>query len=185
MPRAKKRTRKKTHTPSLFGKTYLTRFTRIQKYSAVIFFCVLILFGAGFYHSTQSYTHVPLPDDRPHRIDTYFSERAMPLSGYGDRFVAVADACDMDWRLLPAIAIRESSGGKRMQYNNPFGWGGANIPFESIDQAIEEVGKNLCGNNPRTARWYSTPSIEKKLYYYNGTVIPSYPKEVMWIMKQF
>ena len=125
------------------------------------------------------------PDDRPARIDAYFTKRNMPLAGYGEYFVTVADQCGIDWRLLPAIAVRESSGGKRLQNNNPFGWGGARIPFQHFKEAIDTVGLNLCGNNPNTAQWYSTTSTYKKLYYYNGQVIPTYPTEVMWIMDQF
>lgn len=126
----------------------------------------------------------PPPDDRPGRIDAYFKNINAPLTGYGQTFVEVADACDMDWRLLPAIAMRESTGGKRMQYNNPFGWGGAHIPFQNLEEAIREVGAHVCGTRPSTEKWYNTTSTAKKLHYYNGTVIPTYPDEVMWIMKQ-
>lgn len=128
----------------------------------------------------------PPPDERPGRIDAYFEKHNAPLAGHGETFVEAVDNCviGMDWRLLPAIAMRESSGGKRMQLNNPFGWGSAEIPFESIDDAILGVGKHLCGSVTSTAKWYSTTSTERKLYYYNGTVIPTYPAEVMWIMDQ-
>ncbi len=127
----------------------------------------------------------PLPlDERPGKIDAYFEKHGAPIAGHGETFVQAADECDMDWRLLPAIAMRESTGGKRMQLNNPFGWGSARIPFQSIDEAILGVGKNLCGNRTSTAKWYSTTSTYKKLYFYNGTVLPSYPAEVMWIMDQ-
>ncbi|MBU1896050.1 hypothetical protein KJ641_04250 [Patescibacteria group bacterium] len=127
----------------------------------------------------------PLIDDRPLRIEAYFEKYNMPLAGHGQTFVDVADTCEIDWRLLPAIAVQESTGGKFMQLNNPFGWGGAQIPFESIDDAIREVGYHLCGFNSSTDQWYSTTSTYKKLYYYNGTVAPTYPNEVIWIMDQF
>ena len=45
-------------------------------------------------------------------IDTYFKDRSMPLEGTGMTFVLVAEKYGLDWRLLPAIGIRESSGGK-------------------------------------------------------------------------
>ena len=124
-------------------------------------------------------------DSRPGKIDNYFAKNNMPLAGYGETFVRAADKCDMDWRLLPAIAVRESSGGKHMQYNNPFGWGGAQIKFDNIDDAIYALGDNLCGHNTSTAKWYSTTSTYEKLYRYNGTVVKKYPAEVMWIMDQF
>ncbi|MFH1286953.1 MAG: hypothetical protein ABII02_04360 [Candidatus Magasanikbacteria bacterium] len=145
---------------------------------------VLILTGALLTGMSTKIKPPPQHDDRPDRINTYFTTQKAPLTGFGQIFVETADGCDMDWRLLPAIAMQESTGGKRMQYNNPFGWGGAQIPFESIDEAIIEVGKNLCGHNTSTSKWYSTTSTYEKLYWYNGTASPSYPDEVMWIMDQ-
>lgn len=127
----------------------------------------------------------PVVDERPARIDAYFAKCNAPLAGYGYIFVREADKCNLDWRLLPAIAMQESSGGKYMQFNNPFGWGGAQIPYESIEEAIIDVTSHLCGNKISTAKWYTATSTETKLYRYNGTVRPTYPNEVMWIMEQF
>ncbi len=118
-------------------------------------------------------------------IDTYFRERSMPLLGTGMTFVLVAEKYGLDWRLLPAIGIRESSGGKAACGNNPFGWGSCKLHnFVSYEQAIEALGKNLGGANPKTARYYAGKSTMDKLYYYNGTVVPTYPSEVLAIMKK-
>jgi len=124
-------------------------------------------------------------DVRVQKIDAYFAKRNMPLQGYGKDFVEVADRYGLDWRLLPAISVRESSGGKRLLNNNPFGWGSAKIPFENFGDAIEVVGWNLSGNNPNTSGYYGTDDNRKKLYWYNGTVLPSYPSEVLGIMDLF
>ncbi len=124
-------------------------------------------------------------DPRVQKIDTYFAKRGMPLSGYGKDFVEVADRYGLDWRLLPAISVRESSGGKHLLNNNPFGWGSAKIPFSDFGDAIEVVGWNLSGNNPNTSRYYGTEDNREKLYWYNGTVLPSYPSEVLGIMDLF
>lgn len=120
---------------------------------------------------------VVVVDDRAVKIDNYFKERNMPLEGYGKKMVEVADANGLDWRLLPAISIRESSGGKQMCENNPFGWGSCKITFKSLDEAIETVGYKLA-NLPV----YKGKTTEQKLYYYNGTVIATYPAEVLAIM---
>ena len=45
-------------------------------------------------------------------IDVYFRAREMPLSGFGMKMVEEAERNELDWRLLPAIAARESTGGK-------------------------------------------------------------------------
>jgi len=126
-----------------------------------------------------------IPDERPARIDRYFAERNMPLEGYGEKFAEAADRCEMDWRLLPAIAIRESSGGKQACGNNPFGWASCRLDFESIEEAIEVVGANLCGLNPRTEVYYKNKTTYERLWSYNGVVNPKYPDEVFMIMELF
>jgi hypothetical protein len=95
----------------------------------------------------------------------------------------MADKCDIDWRLLPAIGVRESSGGKFQYNNNPFGWGSAKIRFKDFSQAIDVVSDNLCGLNDATAKYYKDKTTYQRLWYYNGTVIPSYPQEVIDIME--
>lgn len=122
---------------------------------------------------------------RAEMINTYFKERSMPLYGTGMSFVLVAEKYGLDWRLLPAIAVRESSGGKAACGHNPFGWGSCKLHnFSSYEQAIEALGKNLGGANANTARYYAGKSTKEKLYYYNGTVVPEYPDEVIAIMKK-
>lgn len=117
-------------------------------------------------------------------IDSFFKSRSMPLFGTGMTFIMVAEKYGLDWRLLPAISIRESSGGKQACGNNPFGWGSCKLHnFVSYEQAIEALGRNLGGANPRTAGYYAGKTTMEKLYYYNGTVLPEYPDEVVAIMK--
>lgn len=125
------------------------------------------------------------PDERQARIDRYFAERNMPLEGFGAKFVEAADQCEMDWRLLPAIAVRESSGGKQACGNNPFGWASCRADFESIEEAIEIVGANLCGFNPKTAGYYGGKNTPQKLQSYNGSMNPKYPAEVFSIIEKF
>jgi hypothetical protein len=116
-------------------------------------------------------------------IDSFFKGRNMPLAGTGMTFVLVAEKYGLDWRLLPAISIRESSGGKEACNYNVFGWGSCKLHnFNSYEEAIEALGKNLGGGSKNTARYYAGKSTMEKLYYYNGTVLPEYPGEVVAIM---
>lgn len=116
------------------------------------------------------------------KLDTYFTDRDMPLAGYGIEFVRAANKYNVDWRLIAAIGVRESSGGKHMMNNNPFGWGSAKIKFDDFSEAIDVVSSNLGGYNPNTARYYKDTTTKKKLWYYNGSVMPKYPAEVLSIM---
>ena len=125
-----------------------------------------------------------LRDQKAVAIDSFFKKRSMPLHGTGKTFVLVAEKYGLDWRLLPAIAIRESSGGKQACGHNPFGWGSCKLHnFVSYENAIEALGRNLGGANPATSTYYAGRSTKEKLYYYNGTVLPEYPDEVFEIMK--
>ena len=121
--------------------------------------------------------------ERATAINKYFSDKNMPLYGKGLQFVLVAEKYGLDWRLLPAISIRESSGGRQDCGNNPFGWGSCKLHnFKSYDEAIETVGKHLGGAAESTSRYYAGKSTAEKLYYYNGSVEPAYPGEVLGIM---
>lgn len=120
--------------------------------------------------------------DRADKIDAYYGKHDLPLEGQGMNMVLAAEKYGIDWRLIPAIGMRETTGGKFACYNNPFGWGSCKIKFNSFGEAIEMLAKNLGGANPRTASYYAGKTTAEKLYYYNGTVVASYPKEVMAIM---
>jgi len=118
-------------------------------------------------------------------IDAYFAKYDAPLEGYGMKFVVEAEKNGIDFRLLPAIAMRESTGGKqacKKVPNSVFGWGSCKISFDSIDASIETVAYNLGGNNPNTSRHYEDKTTLQILRKYNS-VIPNYPKEVVRIMK--
>jgi hypothetical protein len=119
-------------------------------------------------------------------IDTYFKAHDMPLLGTGMKMVQEAEKNDLDWRLLPAVAVRESTGGKfdcQKVENNPFGWGSCKIGFDSLDKAIETVARNLGGNNPSTAKHYDDKTTKQILQAYNPpSVVPRYAEQVMSIM---
>ncbi|KKR62008.1 MAG: hypothetical protein UU01_C0012G0003 [Parcubacteria group bacterium GW2011_GWA2_40_37] len=125
-----------------------------------------------------------IKDQKVAAIDRYFRERDMPLEGMGMKMVLEAEKNGLDWRLLPAIAIQESTAGKNMfAPNNPFGWG-KKIKFDSFDQAIETVARNLGGNNPNTDHHYAGKTTEEILKTYNPpSVVHNYAKQVMNIMK--
>jgi hypothetical protein len=124
------------------------------------------------------------PDVRAEKIDQYFKSYNMPLAGYGQKMVEVADKNDIDWRLIPALAVIESTGGKfacKSVTFSAFGWGSCKIGFKSYDQAIEVLGTNLGGNNPNTEKHYANKDTKGILAKYNS-VIPNYTAKVMKVM---
>ncbi len=120
-------------------------------------------------------------------IDSFLESRGSVLAGYGAKFVEEARKNDIDWRLVVAIAGRETTFGKNMcknpkAPNNPFGWGSCKIGFKSIDESIEKISANLGGNSEGTAHHYEGKTTTQILRKYNS-VIPNYPTEVKRIMK--
>jgi hypothetical protein len=125
-------------------------------------------------------------DSRAVKIDAYFAKNNLPLTGYGYAFVETADKYDLDYRLLPAIAMRESTGGKFACPNdktNVFGWASCKRTFDSYEHSIDSVGAHLSGNIKSTAGYYKTKSIPAKLKRYNS-VIPSYTADIYSIMNR-
>lgn len=87
-------------------------------------------------------------DARALVIERLFKENRAPLALAADKFIEVADRYNLDFRLLPAIAMQESNGGKIMPANsyNPFGYGiygGKVMRFNSFEEAVERVGRGL------------------------------------------
>lgn len=151
----------------------------------ILILSILLSLLIVFIQFNDTVVDVEVEDVRAEIIDNYFKEHNMPLYGYGSVMVEVADKYGLDWRLLPAISVRETSGGKYMckninAHNNPFGWGSCRIGFDSINVAIETVGYKLS-----TLPVYKDKTTYQKLYYYNGTVVPTYPEEVIKIMEGF
>jgi hypothetical protein len=132
--------------------------------------------------ATENISAPKVVDTRAERIEAYFGKWNLPLGEHSEFLVEMADKYNLDWRLLPAIGMRETTGGKFACYNNPFGWGSCKIKFDTFEEAIETLARNLGGENPKTASYYKNKTTEEKLYYYNGTVVPSYPSEVVKIM---
>jgi len=126
---------------------------------------------------------VSINQEHAEKIDAYFAQRDMPLEGYGAKMVEEAEKNDIDWRLIPAIAIKESTAGKFACGYNPFGWASCKVKFHSWDHAIETIAYNLGGSNPATARYYEGTTTKEKLYHYNGSVIPAYTGEVLEFME--
>jgi len=66
-----------------------------------------------------------------------------PLESYAAAMVAAADAAGIDWRLLPAIAVLESSGGRNACGGNAWGYASCRVTFGSFDEGIRIVAATL------------------------------------------
>jgi len=128
--------------------------------------------------------------EKAEAIDTYFKDHDAPLEGYGMKFVTEAEKNGIDWRLLPAIAMRETTGGKfacknpKAPFNN-FGWHSCKKGFSSIDESIEYISRTLAGNNENAPHYKSDMTSEQILKKYNpDSIVPGYSKQVIRIMTE-
>lgn len=106
------------------------------------------IYSALPYENSLSWADIEKGDGRPFIIRGFFEQYKAVLSNHSQTFVEIADKYNLDYRLLPAIAMQESNGGKKVIKNsyNPFGYGiygGLVLSFSSWDEAIEQVGKSL------------------------------------------
>lgn len=76
------------------------------------------------------------------QVRAFYDSYKAPLSANAEDFVRAADMYSIDYRLMPAISIVESSGGKHLfKPYNPFGWGKWGYP--SFQVAIYDVARGL------------------------------------------
>lgn len=128
--------------------------------------------------------------ERAEKVDTFLASYDSPLEGYGSKFVEEAEEYGLDYRLLVAIAGRETTFGKNpcknpKAPNNNFGWASCKSGFNSVDSSIEHIAKTLSGNNPKAKYYKEDMTTEQILKRYNpDSIVPGYSKQVMKIMKK-
>ncbi len=130
------------------------------------------------------------------KINTYYESKNMKLAGHGMGMVIASEKYGLDPYMMAAIATKETTGGNaacpvtakrtgdiRYTYN-VFGWGSCKIYFESYEHGFEIIAKNLTGNNPKTARYYSGKDTISILESYNPRhVVRDYPEQIVAIME--
>lgn len=111
---------------------------------------------------------------RINKIRSYYNRYNLPLAAHAEDFVRSANKYDIDWRLVAAIGMIESTGGKfacsTAKYS-AFGWGSCKIDFDSYEQSIDVISKNLAGKNPNTSHYYAGKDIRGILWSYNPDTI--------------
>lgn len=108
----------------------------------------LKLYAALPRNSAEAVNDIGKADARAKIIENFFRDYNSLLADYSETFVKVADENGLDYRVLPAISMQESNGGRKVISNskNPFGYGiyGKQvIRFNSWEEAIIRVGKAL------------------------------------------
>ena len=115
-------------------------------------------------------------DPRLTRLAEFFEEIDSPVVGLSAEFLAAADRHSLDWRLLPSIAVVESSGGKRYKNNNILGWDNGEKRFPSIRAGIHTVAARLANS-----RLYKKKGVRQILNTYNPRA--DYAPRVLRVMR--
>ena len=120
-------------------------------------------------------------DKKVQNIKTYMSRRNSPLSEKADYIVIMANKFNIDYRLLPAISIIESSGGTKLyRPYNAWGWGGSKgFTFENWEHSIYVVSNGL-------GRYYARGAVtpEQIAPAYNPHTPNEWSAKVKMVMNQ-
>ena len=119
----------------------------------------------------------PPPDPRISRLAKLFRSYNCPEPQYISEYLRAADGYGLDYRLLPAVSIRETGCGAAERDYNRWGYHPGRQTFPSIEAGIEHVARQLA-ENPL----YKGKTTLGKLFTYNP--LPAYPGEVARIMSQ-
>ena len=87
-------------------------------------------------------------DARTIRLGTFFDRYQCPAPYHIGDYLRAADAYQIDYRLLPAISVRETTCGQFSRFNNHWGWKSQRGAFESVPQGIEFVTRQLAQAAP-------------------------------------
>lgn len=119
-------------------------------------------------------------DTRSYQLREFFA-RYNCSDQYDKAYIKAADQYGIDYRLLPAISVRESTCGRYYPRasNNLWGYGSASglWDFQSVDQGIDLVTKAL-----EQGSHYRDATIPQKLRAYGPSSNPDYPNEVIRLM---
>ncbi len=118
------------------------------------------------------------PDPRTARLERFFKIYHCATPYHTSEYLGAADRYGLDYRLLPAVSIRETACGKgAKELNNLWGYHPGRESFSSIAAGIEFLAHRLT-QHP----FYKGKTLQDKLFIYNPRA--AYPEEVRRIMRQ-
>lgn len=114
------------------------------------------------------------------KVRAYLASRGAPLAAKAEYLVKTAQEFGIDYRLVAAISIIESSGGKyTYRPYNAWGWGGSMSPytFKSWEEAIYTVSRGL-------SRYYSSGLVTPRQIAprYNPHTPNEWARKVEYVM---
>lgn len=114
-------------------------------------------------------------DERVGKLEAFLKSHGCPAPLLIGEYLRAADTNGIDYRLLPAVSVRESTCGLHARMNNRWGWDSARTGFETLARGVHFVAHELA-----FGRYYRGKTTEEKLRVYNPN--PNYPSEVKRLM---
>jgi len=115
-------------------------------------------------------------DPRIQSLRRFFQKHQSPAGTLSDVFVQEADNNNLDWRLMPGLALIETGGGKHCRHHNLFGWSNGHASFGSFSESIRQVAYQLSNSH-----YYRNKNLEVVLRLYNRN--PGYTRLVKAVMR--
>lgn len=137
----------------------------------------LVLAGMSLASGATIKPETAVADARVVKLETFFNAHRCPGPLHVADYLRAADTYGIDYRLLPALSVRESTCGRYARKNNRWGWDSARVGFPSVSIGIEYVTRQLA-----LGRSYRGKTIEAKLRTYNPN--PLYVAEVRKLMRE-
>jgi hypothetical protein len=117
------------------------------------------------------------PDPRGVRLEAFFRAYDCPGPLHVQEYLRAADSHALDYRILPAISLVESTCGAYERMNNRWGWASVQSGFPSVPAGIDYITEQLA-DNPR----YKGKTVKEKLFTYNP--YPEYVRQVVRLMRE-
>lgn len=118
-----------------------------------------------------------LEDQRHAKLETFFQSFGCPAPHHVKEYLGAADTYAIDYRLLPAISVLESTCGIYQRQNNRWGWASARKGFSSFRAGLEYIAHQLSNG-----RYYKDKTLAEKVRMYNPN--PQYAKQLEKLMRK-
>ena len=139
-----------------------------------------VILGVTACAAVASDSTLPIPashDPRGAHLEAFFKAYGCPAPLHINDYLRAADLHALDYRILPAISLVESTCGAFERMNNRWGWDSAQTGFPSVPAGIEFISEQLAEGSP-----YKGKTLQEKLYTYNP--YPQYVRQVERLMRQ-
>lgn len=116
-------------------------------------------------------------DQRHVKLETFFQSFGCPAPFHVKEYLGAADTYAIDYRLLPAISVLESTCGLYQRQNNRWGWASARKGFSSFRAGLEYIAHQLANG-----RYYKNKTLGEKVRMYNPS--PQYARQLEKLMRK-